>query len=74
MKKNADSLFLDFSKRYGMPTYQDGVTTWLSGEGKRPAKIILEKEEDYLYGKLTITFFDKTFDPPASSSDTLMIP
>ncbi len=77
-EKNADSLYLDFSnyfsKRYGMPTYQDGVTNWVSNEGIRPAKIILEKEEDYLYGKLTITFFDKTFDPPVSTSDTLIVP
>ena len=74
-EKNADSLYLDFknyfSKRYGAPTETDGTTMWISNEGKRPAKIILEEEEDYLYGKLTITFFDKTFDPPSNMSDSL---
>jgi hypothetical protein len=77
-EKNADSLFTDFSnyfsKRYGMPTASDGTDTWISNEGKRPAKIILEKEEDYQYGKLTISFFDKSFDPPATNSDSLAIP
>lgn len=77
-EKNADSLFLDFSnyfsKRYGTPSNTDGINTWLCNEGNRPAKIILEKEEDYAYGKLTITFFDKNFDPPASPSDSLIVP
>lgn len=77
-EKNADSLYLDFSnyfsKRYGMPATHDGITTWITAEGKRPAKIILEKEEDYQYGKLTITFFDKNFDPPPSPADTLLLP
>lgn len=69
-EENADSLFIDFSnyfsKRYGMPVLEEGITTWVTTEGKRPAKIILEKEEDYQYGKLTITFFDKSFDSPFS--------
>ncbi|HET6990864.1 MAG TPA: hypothetical protein VFJ43_06045, partial [Bacteroidia bacterium] len=77
-EKNADSLFTDFSnyfsKRYGMPTESDGVTIWMSNEGKRPAKIILEKEEDYQYGKLTISFFDKNFDLPVSPGDSLILP
>jgi hypothetical protein len=75
---NADSLFIDFSnyfsKRYGMPVLEEGVTTWITNEGKRPAKIILEKEEDYLYGKLTITFFDKNFDMPSTDADTVLLP
>lgn len=75
---NADSLFTDFSnyfsKRYGMPVLEEGVTTWITNEGKRPAKIILEKEEDYLYGKLTITFFDKNFDLPSTDADTTNLP
>ncbi len=78
-EKNADSLYTDFSnyfsKRYGMPVLEEGVTTWTTNEGKRPAKIILEKEEDYQYGKLTITFFDKSFDSPSMDlSDTLILP
>ncbi|CAN5910174.1 hypothetical protein BH11BAC7_BH11BAC7_00140 [soil metagenome] len=73
---NADSLYMDFSnyfsKRYGMPVAEEGITTWTTTEGKRPARIILEKEEDYTYGKLTITFFDKSFDSPsADPADTL---
>jgi hypothetical protein len=76
-EKNADSLYTDFSnyfsKRYGMPMMSEGVTTWIANEGKRPAKIILEKEEDYQYGKLTITFFDKNFDLPSSEpADSLI--
>jgi hypothetical protein len=74
-EQNADSLFTDFSnyfsKRYGMPVVAEGVATWTANEGKRPAKIILEKEEEYQYGKLTITFFDKNFDAPATESDSL---
>lgn len=78
-QKNADSLFTDFSnyfsKRYGMPTINEaGIPAWISSEGKRPAKIILEKEEDYPYGKLTITFFDKKFDAPAPAPDSLIVP
>jgi hypothetical protein len=77
-EKNADSLYLDFknyfSKRYGMPTETDGMTIWFSNEGKRPAKIILQEEEDYLYGKLTITFFDKNFDPPSVNADSVLVP
>ncbi|CAN5150216.1 hypothetical protein BH09BAC5_BH09BAC5_10860 [soil metagenome] len=77
-EKNADSLYIDFSnyfsKRFGMPEVAEGVTIWTANEGSRPAKIILEKEEDYQYGKLTITFFDKKFDGPATQSDSLAIP
>ncbi len=78
-EKNADSLYTDFSnyfsKRHGMPVLEEGVTTWTTSEGKRPAKIILEKEEDYQYGKLKITFFDKSFDSPSMDlSDTLLLP
>jgi hypothetical protein len=78
-EKNADSLYTDFknyfSKRYGMPSESDGTTIWISNEGKRPAKIVLQEEEDYLYGKLTIAFFDKTFDPPSDSTgDSLILP
>lgn len=75
---NADSLYTDFSnyfsKRYGMPVVEEGITTWTTNEGKRPAKIILEKEEDYQYGKLTITFFDKNFDLPSGDGDSLILP
>ena len=77
-EENADSLFTDFSnyfsKRYGMPIVEEGITTWTTNEGKRPAKIILEQEVDYLYGKLTITFFDKNFDLPSSEADTINLP
>jgi hypothetical protein len=76
-EQNADSLFTDFSnyfsKRYGMPVLAEGIATWTADEGKRPAKIILEKEEEYQYGKLTITFFDKNFDAPPTVADTLSI-
>lgn len=73
---DADSLYMDFSnyfsKRYGMPEVEEGITIWATSEGKRPARIILEKEEDYNYGKLTIIFFDKSFDSPSSvMADTL---
>lgn len=75
---NADSLYTDFSnyfsKRYGMPVMKDGIATWTTNEGKRPAKIILEKEEDYTYGKLTITFFDKNFDLSPGGGDSLILP
>ncbi len=77
-EKNADSLYIDFSnyfsKKFGMPVVAEGITTWTVNEGIRPAKIILEKEEDYLYGKLTITFFDKNFDAPAVNSDSVPLP
>jgi hypothetical protein len=77
-EKNADSLYTDFknyfSKRYGAPTETDGTTMWTTTEGKRPAKIILQEDEEFLYGKLTITFFDKNFDPPAVNADSVLLP
>ncbi|MDQ3110573.1 MAG: hypothetical protein M3R17_11820 [Bacteroidota bacterium] len=77
-EKNGDSLYTDFSnyfsKRYGMPVVEEGIATWTVNEGKRPAKIILEKEEEYLYGKLTITFFDKNFDSPSTAIDSMPLP
>ena len=77
-EKNADSLYADFknyfSKRYCAPSESDGTTIWISTEGKRPAKIVLQEEEDYLYGKLTIAFFDKTYDPQIISNDSLVLP
>lgn len=75
-EKNADSLYTDFknyfSKRYGAPGESDGRTIWITAEGKRPAKIILQEEEDYQYGKLTVSFFDKNFDPEVPNADSLI--
>lgn len=75
---DADSLYMDFanyySKRYGMAQTPEGRTMWVTDEGKRPAKIILEDNTaEYNYGKLTIVFFDRSFDPPPSASDSLLL-
>jgi hypothetical protein len=66
-EQNADSLYSQFisyfTKRYGPPTDTIPTAMWFTTEGKRPAKIILiDETPEYTYGKLTITFVDKSFD------------
>ena len=85
-EQNADSLLADFrnyfSLKYGGPAEADDACTWTVDQGKRPAKIQLSADPEYAYGKLTIVFFDKTFDllPPgmdslgAPTGDSLILP
>lgn len=85
-EQNGDSLLADFrnyfSLKYGGPAETDDTYTWTVDQGKRPAKIQLSEDPEYAYGKLTIVFFDKTFDllPPgmdslgAPTGDSLILP
>ena len=77
-ESNGDSLYNDFmsyfTKRFGKPDESGTNPTWTSKEGKRPAKIELEENEDYPYGKLTIWFYDASFDAPEPDKDPVGMP
>ncbi|HTL82532.1 MAG TPA: hypothetical protein VL651_12555 [Bacteroidia bacterium] len=77
-EKNGDSLYDDFEKyftlRFGKPDESGTNPTWTANIGNRPAKIELEEDEGYMYGKLTIWFYDATFDAPSPDGDTAALP
>lgn len=77
-EKNGDSLYNDFmsyfTKRFGKPDESGTNPTWTSKDGNRPAKIELQENEDYPYGKLTIWFYDASFDAPEPDKDPAAMP
>ncbi|HLG03374.1 MAG TPA: hypothetical protein VI731_07240 [Bacteroidia bacterium] len=77
-EQTGDSLYEQFmsyfTQRYGPPVETLPLLIWETSEGKRPAKIILEDETpQYMYGKLTITFVDKSFDPKPPTPDSMLL-
>ncbi len=58
-----------FTEKYGQGT-DDGVAlTWEVKTGKRPARIELMEDTEYIYGKLTVYYYDLAFIP--MEKDTL---
>ncbi len=77
-QENADSLFAEvknyFTKKYGAPAQARDGFFWLVDHPKRPAKIALVDETDfYMYGKLSITFFDREIDPELDPRDSFPV-
>lgn len=72
-EKNAHVLFTDFrnyfTKKYGAPTDSIMVWSWEVKSGTRPAIIDLVEEEDWGYGKLQISMYDRNFAPDTSKSE-----
>ena len=72
-EKNAHVLFTDFrnyfTKKYGPPTDSVVFWSWEVKSGARPAIIDLVEEEDWGYGKLQISMYDRNFEPDTSSSE-----
>ena len=57
-----------FTEKYGKGT-DDGVAlTWEVKSGKRPARIELMEDPDYIYGKLTVYYYDLAFIPMETDS------
>jgi hypothetical protein len=75
---NADSLLADFNRyftlRYGPADESRGILSWNPSGGTRPARIELEEDPDYTYGKLTISFFDQSFDKAPQDGDSIVLP
>lgn len=69
-EKNAHVLFTDFrnyfTRKYGQPTDSIMFWSWDVNTGKRPAVIDLIEEEDWGYGKLQISIYDREFEPDTS--------
>ncbi|MGL5890663.1 MAG: hypothetical protein ACRC3B_12295 [Bacteroidia bacterium] len=75
---SAAQLFTDFknyfTKKYGNPFDAGFGYIWEIPAGKRPAKITLREESDeYLYGVVSVEFYDRSFEPRPVSSDSLVI-
>jgi hypothetical protein len=79
-KKESSSaqLFADFknyfTKKYGTPYDVGFGFIWEVPAGKRPAKITLREEsEEYLYGVVSVEFYDRAFEPRPAGKDSLVI-
>lgn len=63
-----------FTKKYGTPYDAGFGYIWEVPTGKRPAKITLREESgEYLYGVISVEFYDRSFEPRPSTKDTLVL-
>jgi hypothetical protein len=77
-ESSAAQLFTDFknyfTKKYGTPYDAGFGYIWEVPAGKRPAKITLREEsEEYLYGVVSVEFYDRSFEPRPPARDSLVI-